>query len=259
MLSWRIFRRAVTLIIDDLGGALRVSALPFAIFAAVSLVFAGGADMAALSDIDTSDPEAVASIPPGLIGGVLASALAQLVTFLWIAVAWHRYVLLREDDGGWVPRLEAGRMLGYLGRSLLIGLLILAAVTVVFVALAAFLPGVAAALATIIAMVLTYRLGLILPAGAIGKPITIFDAWRATLGQSATVILLALMTFGVSLLLQVPAFLDAGSLAGEPDAAAAPGPVAVVYGLVVTWIVLMLGTSLLSTLYGHFVEDRPLD
>ena len=68
------------------------------------------------------------------------------------------------------------------------------------------------------------------------------EAWRASAGHSGTVVLLALMTFALSLLLQLPASLDA------PEPGAAPGPIGFVYGLVTTWILLMLGVTLLSTL-----------
>ena len=85
------------------------------------------------------------------------------------------------------------------------------------------------------------------------------EAWRASKGESGTVVLLALMTFAVSMLLQVPALLDAPGAAEAGAAVVARGPISLVYELVVTWILLMLGVTLLSTLYGHFVEGRAVD
>lgn len=267
MLSWTIFRRAVTLIVDDLGAALRITALPYAVFAGVSLWFAGSLDMSEIARIEAAvaSGAAGASVPAGVAGGLMLTALVQLAAFLWIAVAWHRHVLLREGGEGWLPPLEGRRMLAYLGRSFLIGLIVLAAFVMVTTAVAPFAPVAALAIATILGMVLTYRLGLILPAGAIGQPLTMVEAWRATAGQSGTVIMLAVMTFALSLLLQVPAFLDAGAGPEEVAAgsgvavAAGPGLVGTVYDLVVTWMLLMLGVTLLSTLYGHFVEGRPVE
>lgn len=260
MTSWTIFRRAITLIVDDLGAALRITALPYAIFAGVSLWFAGTLDIGTITRIEAGN--GAVAVPAGVLGGLLLTALVQLVAFLWIAVAWHRYVLLREGGEGWVPPMQGRRLLGYLGRSVMIGLLVLAAFVVVTTAIAPFAPAMALAVATIIGMVLTYRLGLILPAGAVGRPLGVAEAWRATAGQSGTVVLLALMTFALSLLLQLPAMLDAPELAETAQTGAAftaPGPIAIVYELVVTWILLMLGVTLLSTLYGHFVEGRPVD
>lgn len=260
MTSWTIFRRAITLIVDDLGAALRITALPYAIFAGVSLWFAGTLDMGTMARIEAGAAgEGAAAVPPGVLGGMLLTALVQLVAFLWIAVAWHRYVLLREGGESWIAPLEGRLLLAYLGRSIMIGLLVLAAFVIVTTAIAPFAPAMALAVATIIGMVLTYRLGLILPAGAIGRALSVGEAWRATAGQSGTVVLLALMTFGLSLLLQVPALLDAPETVEAGAALTPPGPVAIVYDMVVTWILLMLGVTLLSTLYGHFVEGRPVD
>lgn len=259
MLSWRIFRRAIMLIVDDLGAALRITALPYAIFAGVSLWFVGTLDIGALARMEAGGT--AAALPPGVAAGLLATALAQLAAFLWISVAWHRHVLLREGPAGWIPPLEGRLMLGYLGRSLLIGIVVMAVVVMVSVALVPLAPALAFALAAILAMVFVYRLGLILPAGAIGKPLNVVDAWRATIGQSGTVVLLAVLTYAATRLLQLPSLLDAG-----PDAAAAPdraapggGVIGMAYDLVATWMLLMLGVSVLSTLYGHFVEGRPLD
>ena len=260
MLSWRIFRRAVTLVVDDLPAALRVTALPYALFAAVSLAFAGSVDMATLARTEAG----AATLPAGAASGLLATALVQLLAFLWISVAWHRHVLLREGGEGWVPPFYGREMLGYLGRSLLIGIVVMAAVVMASVALVPLAPALGFAVATVLAMVLVYRLGLILPAGAIGKPIPVVEAWRTTAGQSGTVVLLAVMTYATSLLLQLPALLDAGpeteAGAGAAEVATGGGgPISLLYGLVVTWALLMLGVSLLSTLYGHFVEGRSLD
>lgn len=258
MTSWTIFRRAILLVVDNLSAAIRITALPYAAFAGVSLWFAGTLDVATMAQVEAGN--GAEALPPGVAVGILLTGLVQLVAFLWIAVAWHRYVLLREGGEGWVPALEGRLLLGYLGRSILIGLLVLAAFAIVATAIAPFAPAMALAIATIIGMVLTYRLGLILPAGAVGRPMNVAEAWRATTGQSATVVLLALMTFALSLLFQLPALLDAPeAVEGAGEGLAAPGPIAVIYELVVTWILLMLGVTLLSTLYGHFVEGRPVD
>lgn len=255
MRSWAIFRRAIMLIVDDLGAALRISALPYAVFTGVSVWLAGTLDLAAIAQME---PDAMAAaLPAGLAWRILLAALVSLAAFLWIAVAWHRYVLLREGGDGWIPPLEGRLLLGYLGRLLLISLIVLAAVMIVTVAIAPFAPGVSVALSIIVGMVLFYRLGLILPAGAIGRPITVAEAWRASQGQSGTVVLVALMTSALSFLFELPALLDASGTAGT--VVASPGPIGFVYDLVVTWILLMLGVTVLSTLYGHFVEGRAVD
>ena len=53
--------------------------------------------------------------------------------FAWATVAWHRYVLA-EEFGGVAPQFSVGRVLGYVGRTILIFLLLmLAAIPIMFV------------------------------------------------------------------------------------------------------------------------------
>lgn len=264
MLAWMIFRRAVTLIVDNLGAALRVSALPYAILAAVTLYFGATVDMAQVARIEAAgDPEAMATLPPGALLAVMITLLAQLGAVLWISVGWHRYVLLAEGAETWLPRPNLPRMLGYFGRSILIGLAATCVFVAVWVALGPIAPNVGLVGGLILSIAMSYRLGVALPAGAVGKPIKIPQAWIALKGQSATVLGLAILTFLCSLLLQLPTMLD-GAAALAPEEAVvgqvvAAGPISVIYGLVVSWMLLMLGVSVLSTLYGHFVEGRPLE
>lgn len=266
MLSWNIFRRAVMLIVDNLGAALRVSALPYAAFIAVNLWFAGTVDMEAIATFDPeADPGALPALPEGSVTAVFLTLFVQTLAFVWIAVAWHRFVLLAEGGASWVPPLRGREMLGYLGRSILIVLILSAVGIATLLLVAPILPFVAIPLVVILSIILSYRLGLILPAGAIGRPLTLTQAWQATKGQSGTVVLLAILTYLAALLLQVPALIDAmgGADLSDPAAAvealSAPGPVAMLYNFVISWILLMLGISVLSTLYGHFVEGRRLD
>ena len=259
MLSWKIFMRAVRVILDDIGGALRISLVPYAILVAASLWFASSFGVLGIEEAMISGND-LPAIPDGYLSGILVVSLVQIVVSLWIAVAWHRRVLLRESVGGVVPPIHGRQMLAYLGRSILLGLIIGVVTVMISVALAPFLPGAAAALIVIFSTIIVYRLGLILPAGAIDRPIGLVESWGATKGQSLTVVLLALLTFAASMLLQVPTLLDAAMTGGPVEGAVAgPGPISIVYNLVIGWMLLLLGVSILSVLYGHFVERRPLD
>ena len=77
---------------------------------------------------------------------------------------------------------------------------------------------------------------------------TFGEAMRETSGHTGTVVVLALLTVGFSLLLQVPTLLDGTG-----------GLVTLVYQVVIGWIGLMLGVGTLTALYGHLVEGRPVD
>jgi hypothetical protein len=254
MLGWKLFLRAATLIVDNVAAAIRLSALPYGIVAALGLWIAAtwpefiGTGMAGF-DPDTPPPSDFA-------GATVLSLLATLLASMWIAVAWHRYILLAEGGERWVAPFDLQLVLGYLGRSILLGL----AVGVVMLALATavgvlLLPlfGLAAqplvgAVALFTAMILFYRLGVILPAGAIGRRMTFADAWRSTEGHSGTAIVLSLVTVGFTLLLQVPTMIDGTS-----------GMITAIYQIVVQWIGLILGVGTLTALYGVVVEGRPVE
>ncbi|UWQ18121.1 hypothetical protein [Jannaschia sp. M317] len=247
MLSWNIFRRALTLIIDNIGAALRVSALPYGVLVVVSLYFVGSADVMSVTTLDPTGGD-LPDIPDGFIGALLITSLAQLFAFLWIAVAWHRYVLLEEGGATWVPPFHGDLMLGYFGRSFLLGLMVFGVVIGVSMTLGLVVPAMAIPVSFVLATIVTYRCGMILPAGAVGRSLKIGDAWEATKGQSGTMVLLALLTYALSLLLQVPTMLD-----GEV------GVISTIYGLVVGWFLLLVGVSILTSLYGHLIEGRPVD
>lgn len=252
MLGWKLFVRAVTLLIENLGDALRVSAVPYGAVIVASLLLLDGApaDLPAEMGEEGLPPFAT----PEMLGPTLLLGLLNLVVTLWIAVAWHRYVLLEEVPAGWLPPLRGQEMLGYLWRSILIGLLVVAAILGIAIplsALALAIP-VLAALAPLVGVflgaVVFYRLGVSLPARAIGRHMTFGEAMEATRGETGTVLALALLTVGFTLLLQVPTLLE-GSV----------GVVTLIYQGVVGWIGLLVGVSTLTALYGHLVEGRPVE
>ncbi|MEM8824599.1 MAG: hypothetical protein AAGF30_13395 [Pseudomonadota bacterium] len=253
MLGWKLFLRALNLILDNLPAALRISAVPYGLVAAISIWIAlEWPDVVGVGlQLDPNNPLAA-----DLAGAFVLSALATIAASIWIAVGWHRYVLLAEGGDRWVAPFKGDLILGYLGRSLLVGLavgvLVLAAATIASILL---LPlfGTAAnpliqALSLFVAMVLFYRLGIVLPAGAVGRSMTFGEAMRLTEGHSGTAAILALVTVAFSFLLQAPTWLDGPA-----------GAITVVYEIVVGWIGLMLGVGTLTALYGVVVEGRPVE
>ena len=94
-----------------------------------------------------------------------------------------------------------------------------------------------------------FRLSPVLPAIAVGQDMSFGDALAATRDSGATLFGLAgLMILG-SLLLQMPTILS-----GDPGSV-----ISLVYGIVVGWFATMIGVSLLTTVYGHYVEGRAID
>lgn len=151
---------------------------------------------------------------------------------------------------GWLPPWPGPAVSGYLWRSVLLGLTVGLAAVPVAVLSAVLLPPVAMLALTVgVASFIFFRLSPILPAIALGKPLGFRAAWQATAGAAGTIAGLAgLMILG-SLALQIPTMLS-----GDPNSL-----LSLVYSVVVGWFAMMIGITLLTTVYGHCVEGRGLE
>lgn len=259
MKGWQIFWESVLRVFNNLGAALRVSAVPYIIMAAMAavLLFPTIGIM--------GDPEAMnAAITAGTfpwINLLIAGLVGATGTF-WIAVAWHRYILLDEAPAI-IPAFRAGRIGAYFLRALVIGI-ILAVIGFVLALVGSLVvssllrPGISAPMifvgglilmliVGVPLLVLGLRLSTSLPGAAVGSAKGIGDAWRATAGQLGTFVVLALILVVASFLSNyVSNFLAWNSV------------LLLVWSIVVGWVSAMLGLSILTTLYGHYVEGRPL-
>jgi hypothetical protein len=233
----KLFMQAIRLVLNNWRDALRITGLLYFVpVIAAHFVFAG------------ADPES----PPPL--GILV-VLVTFVCSMWIAVAWHRFILLDERPAGLLPPFEGGRVLSYFGYSLLLGFIAVPVVVVVSLVVGGMAaiagpPILVIALPIMVFIILTigYRLGLILPASSVGKPLKLNEAWAATSGANGDVIVLALLSAGGSLLLTLPTLVLVGPLA----------PLGQIWDAVSTWFAVLVGVSILTTLYGVFIEGRAL-
>jgi hypothetical protein len=243
MLGWNIFTKAVRLVIDNLNDALRISAVLY--FVPAILVAAITFSMAPIAATN-------AGALAGFAGPSAILALVQLVAFLWIAVAWHRFVLLDERPAGWLPKFNGPRMLAYFGYSLLLLLIAIPFLIVggLLAALLAFggipLLVLGGLIVLIAALIVGYRLALVLPASSVDKPIKLGQAWEATRGASGTIVALALISAVAAVVLDLPALAFGGPLA----------IIGVLWRVLMGWLELVVGVSILTTLYGYFVERR---
>lgn len=246
-MGFSIVKHSVLLVFNNLGEALRISLLPFLIMQAAQVYL-----IMSLGDIDVMMASADFEFPvvPYLL--VLA---AGLILGPWIAVGWHRYALLNERPNGWVPVWQGGRIWGYLGRSILIGLFIVLATIALMIPMMLFMGSAVTAVIAIIIVVLIltvvfYRISPILPAGAVDKKITIKEAWAATKGSTGAIVLTFILLVIMSVLMLLPTILNMGNPTSVIN---------IVYGAVVEWVAMMIGVSVLTTVYGVYVEDRPID
>ncbi|MEQ1902427.1 MAG: hypothetical protein ABL866_17040 [Devosia sp.] len=254
MQAWQIFVQSVLRIVNNFEGALRVSAVLYLMIVALGLAL----QMLGIPDLSDRD-QLKALLEAGRFPWIpfILIYLASAICALWIAVGWHRFILLDENPGI-VPPLNGGRLFAYFLRGLLVGL-ILIPIYLVFVLLMfglavatrGNLPDIVLTLLPIAivipASMIFLRLSVALPGAALGAEGGILDTWEKTRGTMGTFLALTLIlgAFGVAaglvtlLFLNVPLLLMFWSY---------------LYG----WVSLMVGVSILTTLYGHYVEKRAL-
>ena len=253
-----LFTHAIGMVFGNPGAALRISGLLMAFQFALVI----GLDLQVL--FLPVEPEPVlpgempaATLPPA----ALIFWLVQLFSGFWIAVAWQRFILREEVPMGIVPAFRGRAMLRYLGIGLLL-MLILALAAIPLVVLVTFIVGpmalatqnLAAMLAfgVLVFVPITYlglRLSPILTAAALEEKLPLREAWYRTGASGGAIFVLTLLAIAGSFLLNLPAAVLVQGLSG----------LAFLYAFLSTWLVLLLSTSLITTIYGHYIEDRPLN
>jgi hypothetical protein len=199
---------------------------------------------------------------------IVPLAIASIVAYCSIAVNWHRYVLLDEVAEGWQRLRVDSLMWRYIGNAILIGLILFAGGFVAVLifsflgwtmssalgeaALIVIVPSVIALYAY--AFVSAYRLAVKLPSVALGRDdFHMRDAWRATAGNFWQILGLVLLFF-ICLLLVALVMLLLTYLIGQLGT---PGlSVLIAIQVAVNWVATILGVTLLTSLYGFFVEGR---
>lgn len=253
-MGWQIFLHSIRQVTGNLAAALRISGGLFLVQLVVStaLNISLGGDKAAL------EARVMAGDFPIL--GFFLGIVVMLVTSVWIAVAWHRYVLKLETPSSFIPPFHSDRMLSYFGSSLLLGVIAIPIALVMSLIaglvysgiFGAGMPGQAGGiLITLIVflpvVVVIYRLSVIQPGSALGEKVRLGDAWRKTAGSNGAIIQLAVLSILAAIAIDLPLIV----LGSVPILAFA-------WGTVTLWLKMMVGISILTTLYGHFVEGRAL-
>ncbi len=257
MQGWNIFTHSVRMVFGNLGPALRISGLLYLAYIVVNAYFQlTYADDLAVLQRNMQRGNMTMALPSGLLGMMVLNIVVALLTSLWISVLWHRYVLLAENPDTIIPPLHAGAIGAYLGKTIQLALML----AIVGVALGMLL-GVAigsllgAAAASIIPLLLlgvllflSYRLGLVLPAVALGKLMAFKTSWEKTAAASGAIAQLAVIAVVFAIVIQIPSSMN-------PDVTSI---VNMAYTYVVGWIAMMVGVSVLTTLYGIYIEGREL-
>lgn len=263
----QLFLHAVQMVLRNLVDALKVSIGPFilgVLFVAVlfavlgygpSSVLMAFEDMQMMSQNPTEIR--IEDLPgAGYYFGLLISLAVMIFVFAWVAVSWHRYVLV-EEYPSMLPKLQTEFIWPYIGKTLLLTLCAILVMLVIMIPLGVIMIPLATAspvaviLPEIVLMVfLSYlflRWSLMLPAAAIGKSMGISDGTHATSNMKGAVFVAAIM---IMLLNSIPTMIVT-AIAGETF-------VGIILNQIVSWFTMMVGIALLTTLYGVAVEGRAM-
>lgn len=206
----------------------------------------------------------------------LTTVVMAFVFHAWIAVVWHRYVLLSEGQAGIIPVVNANFVGRYVLTTIVLGILVGIAVLLGIVGMSlVWLPlsggrslwesgqGVlilSVLLLLVFGVWLTQRLGLTLTSAAVGERLGLGESWTLTRPISGTLWIAAAVQVAASLLALVVVGIVIAI--GTPMLTAIAAPLGIVFGLAVTfvfsWVVLVAGVTMLTTIYGHVVEGREL-
>lgn len=207
-----------------------------------------------------------------LVMGGLILVVVSVLAYCWAAVGWHRYVLLEETGNGVLPVWRWDRVKSYLGRAIIVGLVVIAA-TIAASLVMGILVGVtqsfAIALFFGIGLVfglswLATRIGLVLPAAAVGERMTISESWQATHPVSGHILLpLIVIALVTGLLGQVIILLFGQTttveMFGTMQEQVTLNVVGQLLNAGVSWLQILVNLALMTTLYGNLVEGRALN
>ncbi|MES2433108.1 MAG: hypothetical protein V4586_04710 [Pseudomonadota bacterium] len=244
----QIFSHSLRQVMDNLGPALKVSGVLYL----VQVVITGALGYALAS-------AGMSGMGGGMGLGVVLVLVVSLITSIWIAVAWHRYVLLGEEPVGYVPPFMGERMGSYFIKSLLIGLVLMALMMILSMVIGTLFGRVLmgnmligmllmAVMVQVPMIYLGLRLAAALPGTALGNNPAFLAGWQATEGEWRPLLQLAVI---MALALWVVNLISWFVFGGY-------GVTAHLWQLIAGWPVTMVGLSVLTTLYGHYIEKRPL-
>lgn len=256
MKGLQIFLHSVRQVTGNLEGALRVSAVPYVAQAVVGLLLVGSVGSMA-GGMDAGNPVAALSGTSGL--AMLVALAVAIAAGLWMAVAWHRYVLLAEAPQGFLPVWKGERILAYFLRSLGYGVIVILA-GAVWGAFVGFAFSFVASSSVMLFMLLVtlfaqipiaagaFRLAAALPGAALGDERAFMAGWQATAGHSIDILWLSVFAIGAHLILALIGMLVFAHV----------WLLLAIWQFVTGWLVMMVSVSILTTLYGHYIEGRAL-
>lgn len=255
MTGWLIFRHAFLMLIRNFAMALKISVLPLLLFVLAFYLLdqlSAGPKVTDREAIPFDRPvgDLTDIEPEGILSFIVLLAFG--LTMAWVAVAWHRYILLNERSALPIPRLNALETGWYLivGIKLLLLFTIVAIPLLLFIAVFPAIGSVAlggtSVVMTLAVSTLLFLVGTALPAAALGERLKIKDAWLISKDHVGTIVVLVIAMEAFTFI--VGTFVG---LLGDHFFAGAVG-----VGL--SWFSFFLNLCILTTLYGYLIEKRSL-
>lgn len=256
-MAWNIVRHAFVIVFGNFQTALRASLVPFAILMGVLLIFSTLFGLPLYQDA-LAGPSAEQSIQFVFLS--FLSIPLYLFIFAWVAVTWHRYILL-EDYPSTVPAVANRPIWAYVARTLMLMLQMVVVMIPVIIVVTLISGGDPTAMRAdtimgflmnvLIGAVFTFfwfRVGVSLPAVAVEKPMDSREAWAATNPVWQTIFGAAVIMVMLNLIVSLAFSM---LFTGIPL-------ISYLLSIVIQWVTMMVGVSVLTTLYGHVIEGRPL-
>ncbi|WP_417269256.1 hypothetical protein [Celeribacter sp.] len=240
MTGFQILKTAIDDVFKNLADALAISGLLWIGVIAAQVVFVGTYGGVSMNEIETP-----IDLPAGIIKWMFILNLATLVISLWVAVAWHRFIILGERPTTLIPPMNGSRVMAYFLMSLLIGVIVVAVLLVASVILSplAMMGGTSLVVAGFVVLLIpityiVYRISPVLPAAALGEGIGIGAAWKQTDSVKSAVFQVGILaTLAGFVLQQIGVLFSSSAL------------LSMLYSLASGWVMLMVGVSVFSTIY----------
>jgi hypothetical protein len=258
MLGFKLFRHALLMLIQNFKQAVQLIVAPMVILvgiflAIMALLATTGIGLADFGSDVSSDwlfrtPQFWISVIVGFTGAI--------AVICGMIVNWHRYVLLQEPVGWWTSPFRSGQLAGYVK----LGLVVCVISTVIFVVIGALAGAFAGAFGNPIVFVVLFalfggpayvfvvRLSLSLPSQAIGSNVSMSEASVKTKGAFWTILIALICVTVFNFLLNIV----------ETGMQYVSGFLGVMTSLAFLPINMLLFASLLTTLYGYYIEKRDL-
>jgi len=272
-MSFAMASHAVRMLWLNLQDALRLTAVPYLVVQAITiglpLMMLGSLGADALADFQVSQLEdggAQDVVLPENIGTFflvqMLVLIGSIVAGAWLAVVWHRFVLLEEYPNGALPEFNTSLVFGYVGKLVIIFLVMVGVGLAGGLAMAligAIVPfvGIVLAAGLIVALIwASVRLSVMLPAAAVGYSMPVSEAWAKTEATQWALFGATILIALLSILIAIPGLILVGLIVGvEPTGISVPQ---IIVNVIVGWIFTMLTVSLATTIYGVAVEGREL-